>query len=140
MAQHLKNEKEVHHYVKFLKNFYGELSVYVLSVTVSLIVWLLCGGGYFWPLWLILIWGVILALKASRLRIITPALYHGAHKLRENLPFIRPQWEGEKTQEIMKSVGRAVSETVRAELKTKGPSTKKKSAPKKKAAKRVTKK
>ena len=105
MAHHLKSEKDVQSHVKKLKNFYGELSVFVLA-------------GYFWPLWIALIWGVILLLKASKLGIIAPNLYEGAHQLREKLPFIRPQWEGEKAQEIMKKMGKNVSDILEEELKS----------------------
>ncbi|HCI48970.1 MAG: hypothetical protein A2977_01055 [Alphaproteobacteria bacterium RIFCSPLOWO2_01_FULL_45_8] len=136
MIHHLKSEKDVHGYVRYLKNFYGELSVYILVITISLIVWLLMGGGYFWPLWIILIWGIVLLLKASRLHIINPFLYEGAHKFREKLPFIRPQWQEEKVQEILKKMGRTLSEMA-------GPmpgSTSSKSAAKKPAKKATRKK
>ena len=139
MAKHLKNEKDVQSHVKRLKNFYGELSVFVLVITVSLIVWLLCGGGYFWPLWIVLIWGTVILLKASKLGIVMPSLYEGAHNLREKLPFIRPQWEGEKTQEIMKKMGKSISDIAHEELKlSKGSTTKKKAATKKAPAKKAS--
>ena len=140
MSHHLKNQKDVQSHVKKLKNFYGELSVFVLVITVSLIIWLLCGGGYFWPLWIALIWGVVILLKASKLGIVMPSLYEGAHSMREKLPFIRPQWEGEKAQEIMKKMGKSVADLAKEEMKTskaatkpKKAATKAKAAPKKKA-------
>ena len=147
MINHLKNEKDVHGYVRYLKNFYGELSVYILVVTVSLIVWLLMGGGYFWPLWIILIWGVVLLLKASRLHVINPLLYSSAHKFRETLPFIRPQWQEEKVHEILKKMGKGLSVMAAPQPKTKATKTKKpatktvakKKAPAKKPAKKATK-
>lgn len=135
MSHHLKSEKEVQSHVKKLKNFYGELSVFVLVITVSLIIWLLCGGGYFWPLWIALIWGVVILLKASKLGIIMPSLYEGAHDLREKLPFIRPQWEGEKTQEIMKKLGKNVASMAKEELKVTKKPTKAKKATTSKAKK-----
>ena len=133
---HLKNEKDVHGYVRYLKNFYGELSVYILVITISLIVWLLMGGGYFWPLWIILIWGIVLLLKASRLHVINPFLYEGAHKLREKLPFIRPQWQEEKIQEILKKMGRSLSEMAGPMPKSSSKPAAKKPAAKKAPAKK----
>lgn len=143
MIHNLKNEKDVHGYVRYLKNFYGELSVYILVITISLIVWLLMGGGYFWPLWIILIWGLVLLLKASRLHVINPFFYTAAHKFREKLPFIRPQWQEEKVQEILKKMGKSLSEMagpmpkevkeVMGTAKKKSHSPAKKSSPKKKA-------
>lgn len=137
MAYKFSSERDVQSHVKKLKNFYGELSVFILVITVSLIIWLLCGGGYFWPLWIGLIWGVVLLLKASKLKIIAPTLYEGAHSLREKLPFIRPQWEGEKTKEIMKKIGQNVSDMAKEELKSTKKATK--SAPaKRKSAKKAS--
>lgn len=151
MIHHFKNEKDVHGYVRYLKNFYGELSVYILVVTISLIVWLLMGGGYFWPLWIILIWGVVLLLKASRLHVVNPFLYETAHKFREKLPFIRPQWQEEKVHEILKKMGKSLAEmagpmpkevkNMMGSSKKKSHSTEKKAMPKKKmAAKKPVKK
>lgn len=125
MVYKLNSEKDVQSHVRRLKNFYGELSVFILVITVSLIIWLLCGGGYFWPLWIGLIWGVVLLLKASKLKIIAPTLYEGAHTLREKLPFIRPQWESEKAKEIMKKIGQNVSDMAKEELKPTKKSVKK---------------
>ncbi len=104
MIHALRNEHDVQKYVSNLKNFYGELSSYILVVTISLIVWLLSGGGYFWPIWVILIWGIVLFLKASRLHIISPIYYSKSHDLREKLPFIKEEWSQQKAQEILKKL------------------------------------
>lgn len=104
MIHTLRNEHDVQRYVTSLKNFYGELSSYILVVTISLIVWLLSGGGYFWPIWVILIWGIVLFLKASKLHIISPAYYAKSHDLREKLPFIKEEWSQQKAQEILKKL------------------------------------
>ena len=128
---HLENEQDIKSYVKYLKNFYGELSVYILVITISLIIWLLMGGGYFWPLWIILIWGIVLLLKASRLRVVSPMLYEAAHRFREKLPFIRPQWQEEKVQEILKKMGRTLSVAGSTSPKKKAATPVKKSPPKK---------
>ncbi|MFN7662239.1 MAG: 2TM domain-containing protein [Alphaproteobacteria bacterium] len=133
MIHHLKNEKDVQGYVRYLKNFYGEFSLYILVITLSLIVWLLMGGGYFWPLWIILIWGVILLLKASRLHIINPFIYQSAHGFREKLPFIRPEWQEEKAQEILKKLGYLPVQSKTAKVSSSSAS-KKKASPAKKAA------
>jgi hypothetical protein len=140
MMHHLKNEKDVHGYVRYLKNFYGELSVYILVITVSLIIWLLMGGGYFWPLWIILIWGIVLLLKASRLHVINPFFYETAHRFREKLPFIRPQWQEEKVHEILKKMGRSLSEMAGPAPKPSVKSTTKKPAKKATVKKSATKK
>jgi hypothetical protein len=104
MIHALRNEHDVQKYVSSLKNFYGELSSYILVVTISLIVWLLSGGGYFWPIWVILIWGIVLFLKASKLHIISPLYYSKSHDLREKLPFIKEEWSQQKAQEILKKL------------------------------------
>lgn len=139
MIHHLKDEKDVHGYVRYLKNFYGELSVYILVITVSLIVWLLMGGGYFWPLWIILIWGIVLLLKASRLHIINPMLYQNAHQFREKLPFIRPQWQEEKVNEILRKMGKGLSAMAGPAPKSTTKATTKKKAAAKKPVKKTTK-
>jgi hypothetical protein len=109
MIHTLRNEHDVQKYVASLKNFYGELSSYILVVTISLIVWLLSGGGYFWPIWVILIWGIVLFLKASKLHIISPAYYSKSHDFREKLPFIKEEWSQQKAQEILKKLNISVA-------------------------------
>ncbi len=104
MIHSLRNEHDVQKYVSSLKNFYGELSSYILVVTISLIIWLISGGGYFWPIWVILIWGIVLFLKASKLHIINPCYYAKSHDLREKLPFIKEEWSQQKAQEILKKL------------------------------------
>lgn len=135
MIHTLRNEHDVQKYVTSLKNFYGELSSYILVVTISLIVWLLSGGGYFWPIWVILIWGIVLFLKASKLHIINPTYYAKSHDLREKLPFIKEEWSQQKAQEILKKLnlsGAKASSTPKPKKSTAKRSIRKKTSVKKK--------
>lgn len=112
----LKTKNDVERYVRKLKNFYGEFSLFILIVAIALVIYNLSAGDTFWPIWIILTWGTVLFLKASKLHIINPNYYHMAHGFREKLPFIQKDWETEKIEEILKKT-RISTTTKKAPLK-----------------------
>ncbi len=50
--------------VKAKRDFKNHLGVYVIINALLIGIWALSGGGYFWPVWPILGWGIGLAFNA----------------------------------------------------------------------------
>lgn len=44
------------------RDFYGHATVYVVVNLLLIGVWAVTGGGYFWPAWIIVGWGIGLAV------------------------------------------------------------------------------
>ncbi len=60
-AMALKHLQEV-------KEFRIHLTVYVAVIGFLVVVWLLSGGGYFWPVWPAAAWGLGIGLHGASLR------------------------------------------------------------------------
>jgi len=56
--------KIAHERVKAKKGFYSHLTVYVLVNLMLVAIWYFTGAGYFWPMWVILFWGIGLIFNA----------------------------------------------------------------------------
>jgi Sec-independent protein translocase protein TatA len=126
-----KNEQEIKEHVGLLKNFYMGFYSYLVVVGATFLIWMMSGAGYFWPIWIIVIWGAALLFKASKLEVIDGAYYRLLHSVRDRLPFLRPEWENQKFAEFKKS---SLTGSVDFGSKvTAAPSTKKKAAAVKKA-------
>ncbi len=104
MAKSLKNKSGVEEYACLLKNFYGELCSYAIVNAGLVLIWLLTGAGYFWPIWPIVVWGISLLIKASKLEIIDHSFYEQCDTLREKFLFLKKDWEEEKIQQILDKV------------------------------------
>ncbi len=50
--------------IKARREFGGHIAAYVIVNAMLVAIWALSGGGYFWPIWTILGWGVGLAFHA----------------------------------------------------------------------------
>lgn len=94
-----KNQEELKNHVERLKAFYNEFYTFLIVMAVSLLAWLL-SRGYFWPLWIMVLWGGPLFFKASKLEIVDSSYYKLICSLREQLPFLRKSWEKEKLDEL----------------------------------------
>lgn len=94
------NEHEIRLHVKVLKSFYEEFCFYALICLGLVLAWLFQGGGQFWPIWMIAIWGVPLFLKASRIGVISESFYNIFNNLRHMLPIFRPEWEEQKVEQL----------------------------------------
>ncbi len=49
--------------VKAKRDFRNHLAAYLIVNTLLVVIWAASGGGYFWPIWPILGWGVGLAFN-----------------------------------------------------------------------------
>jgi vacuolar-type H+-ATPase subunit I/STV1 len=50
--------------LKKKRDFHTHLFIYLLINTVLVAIWAVIGGGFFWPIFLILIWGVGIGANA----------------------------------------------------------------------------
>lgn len=138
-----KNEQEIKEHVRLLKNFYMGFYSYLVVVGGTFLIWMMSGAGYFWPIWIIVIWGTSLFFKASKLEVIDNAYYRLLHSIRDRLPFLRPEWETQKFNELKKSsvtgsVDFGSKATSSAQKKTPAKkSTAKKASPKKAPTKKT---
>ena len=131
-----KNEQEIKEYVCLLKNFYMGFYSYLAIVGAMFLIWMMSGAGYFWPIWIIVIWGASLFFRASKLEVIDGAYYRLIYSIRDRLPFLKPGWEDQKQDELKKSslAGSGDSGVTKAPAKK---TAVKKSAIKKPAAKKA---
>ncbi len=98
-----KTTEDAKKYARLLKNFYGELYTYILTNAAIVFIWFaFFGDGHFWPIWIILIWGASLVIKASKLHIVDHALYEECDKLRERFLFMKKDWEKRKVDQLVK--------------------------------------
>ena len=95
-----KNREELENHVKRLKAFYNEFYSFLVVMAFSLLVWLLSGGGYFWPVWILAFWGGPIFFKASKLGVLDETHYEKLCNLRDQLPFLKKGWEKDKMSEL----------------------------------------
>ena len=87
-------EQEARKKVKALKGLYVEGISFAFVNIVLIIIWLMVdGGGPFWPKYVIVVWGIVLAFKAYNLSII-PLFFH-------HISFLTSEWEERKIEDIM---------------------------------------
>ncbi len=87
------NEKEVREHVRKLRRFYTDVVIYLGVNTFLILVWALSGVGYFWPIWVIIGWGIGLGLHALSLGLIP--------QMTSMLPFMTAEWEDEEVRRLM---------------------------------------
>jgi len=50
--------------VRARKGFYSHLTAYIIVNLMLVVIWYFTGAGYFWPMWVILFWGIGLIFNA----------------------------------------------------------------------------
>ena len=89
------NEKQIRAYVKKLHRFYRDLFSYSLINLVLIAIWWMSGRGYFWPIWVLVGWGLSLGVQACSFGLTL--------RLQSLIPFLRPDWEEREVQRLLKS-------------------------------------
>ena len=51
--------------IKGKREFWGHLAVYLVVNAGLIVIWAMTSGGYFWPVWPILGWGIGVAAHAA---------------------------------------------------------------------------
>lgn len=91
-------EQELKKRIRALREFYQSLVIYGLVNAGLIIVWAVSGGGYFWPIWVIVGWGLGLGISAVSLGLLP--------QLGSLFPVFSPEWEDEQLRKHM-SKGKA---------------------------------
>lgn len=127
MTHHLTPEEALEK-AKDLRKLYSHLTIYGLVNFASILIWLMSGGGYFWPIWIIVGWGIGLILEAAALGMLP--------LMTDVFPFLRPEWEEKEAKRMMGDIVDKPSmptevKTLSKSPATKNPVAKKSSSPKK---------
>lgn len=136
------NEKDAREYVSKLRRFYTGAFIYAVVNLGLILIWAISGGGYFWPIWVIVGWGIGLGVHAFYLGLIP--------QINTVAPFMSKEWEENEVRRVMKNKSASAdpfakpatkkAEMKAEEVKSPAPEKKaavKKTAPKKKATKRA---
>lgn len=135
------SEEEVRRYVIKLKGFYSQVSVYAFVNVCLIFIWLFSGAGAFWPIWNIVIWGVVLGFQALKIGLFPKEVQQFMDAVMEKLPFLKGDWEDKQVKGIMKEEPTSKAEMAKAAAKTEKKakaSPKKNATTKKPAAKKKT--
>ncbi len=88
-------EHDIRKKVKALKRFYMDVFNFIFVNFILILIWFTFDRtGVFWPKYVIVIWGIVLIFKASRMGVI-PLLFHRAS-------FFSQDWEEKKVKELMR--------------------------------------
>ena len=131
------NEHNAREYVKKLRRFYTDALIYVVVNLGLVLIWAISGGGYFWPIWVIVGWGIGLGVHAFSLGLVP--------QVNAMVPFLTPKWEEDEVRRLMKkeqkekatekaALHQAVQHKTAVQVEPKL-TVKKKKAPKRKKAK-----
>ncbi|MBA4117642.1 MAG: hypothetical protein C0514_01925 [Candidatus Puniceispirillum sp.] len=91
--RHTVQEQELRKRIRALREFYQSLVIYGLVNAGLIIVWAVSGGGYFWPIWVIVGWGLGLGISAVSLGLLP--------QLGSLFPVFSPEWEEEQLRKHM---------------------------------------
>lgn len=89
------NEREVREYVRKLRRFYTDVLIYGVINLGLILIWAISGGGYFWPIWVIIGWGIGLGVHAFSLGIIP--------QMNAMIPFMTAEWEDQEVRRLMET-------------------------------------
>jgi len=86
------NEHKAREYVRKLRRFYTDALIYGIVNLGLILIWAISGGGYFWPIWVIVGWGIGLGVHAFSLGLIP--------QIDAMVPFMTPEWEEEEVRRL----------------------------------------
>ena len=88
-------EEEIRKRVKILRQFYMDLVAYALVNFIIVLIWFVFDQtGTFWPKYVIVIWGIILIYRASRMGVL-PLIFHRSSLFSQ-------EWEERKVRQLMR--------------------------------------
>lgn len=88
-----EKELEIRARVKALRNFYRDAIYSALMSLGVIIIWAFSGGGYFWPIFVIVVFVISLIQKALDIGVFP--------KLTELLPFVDEKWEEQQVSALL---------------------------------------
>ncbi|MEI8295616.1 MAG: 2TM domain-containing protein [Alphaproteobacteria bacterium] len=86
-------EEKIRENVRELRSFYTNALIFAGVSALSVLAWLLSGGGRFWPIWVLIGSGLAIGLQAFRLGMMPI--------LEEWFPFLTTEWEEQKVASIL---------------------------------------
>ncbi len=86
-------EQQARVYVHKLRQFYTDILVYGVVNLGLVLIWAISGGGYFWPIWVIIGWGIGLGVHAFSLGLIP--------QINAAIPFMTSEWEDREIRRLM---------------------------------------
>lgn len=89
------NENQVREHVHKLRRFYTDVLVYTIVNIGLILIWLVSGGGTFWPIWVIIGWGIGLGIHAFSLGLIP--------QMNAMVPFMTAEWEDQEVRRLMEA-------------------------------------
>lgn len=89
------NEEQVREHVHKLRRFYTDVLIYIVVNIGLILVWAISGGGYFWPIWVIIGWGIGLGVHAFSLGLIP--------QMNAMVPFMTAEWEDQEVRRLMEA-------------------------------------
>jgi hypothetical protein len=89
------NENQVREHVHKLRRFYTDVLIYVVVNIGLILVWAVSGGGYFWPIWVIIGWGIGIGVHAFSLGLIP--------QMNAMVPFMTAEWEDQEVRRLMEA-------------------------------------
>lgn len=89
------NEQQVRTHVRKLKRFYTDILIYVIVNVGLILIWAVSGGGYFWPIWVIVGGGIGLSIYAFSVGLIP--------QMNAMIPFTKPEWEDQEVRRLMEA-------------------------------------
>ncbi|MFN7709455.1 MAG: 2TM domain-containing protein [Holosporales bacterium] len=92
-----------------LREFYMGLTVYGLVNAGLVVIWAVSGGGYFWPIWVMVGWGLGYLIQAISLGMV-PALS-------ELFPYFSKDWEEQQIQRWQQGEAQTSFTLAKPELK-----------------------
>lgn len=89
------NEHQVREHVRKLRRFYSDALIYGVVNLGLILIWAISGGGYFWPIWVIIGWGIGLGIHAFSLGLIP--------QMNAMVPFMTAEWEDQEVKRLMQA-------------------------------------
>lgn len=103
------NEQEARSHVKKLRRFYTDAFIYAIVNLGLILIWAISGGGYFWPIWVIVGWGIGLGVHAFYLGLIP--------QVNAVVPFMTDEWEHNEVRRLMKFSQKDKTASAKVEVK-----------------------
>jgi hypothetical protein len=103
-------EEKIRENVRELRSFYTNTLIFAGVSILSILAWLLSGGGKFWPIWVLIGSGLAIGLQAFRLGMMPI--------LEEWFPFLTTEWEEQRVASILKEDSKPASTGGAIKVKT----------------------
>lgn len=112
------NEHQARLHVKKLRRFYTDILIYTVVNLGLILIWAISGGGTFWPIWVIVGWGIGLGVHAFSLGLLP--------QIDVMVPFLTTEWEEQEVRRLMKEEKKPKAAEVKIEVTASKPVVKEK--------------